>query len=72
MEDLEPGYDTDSISITSTVPSDAGVEYDVESILSEGFDDDGIKYLVKWAGYPLHRSVSYSLHLETLLTVSQV
>lgn len=61
MEDLEPGYDTDSISITSTVPSDARVEYDVESILSEGFDDDdGVKYLVKWAGYPLHRSVPCS------------
>lgn len=68
MSHLERDYDTDAISVTSTVPSDAGVEYDVEDIISEGWDDNGSKYLVKWAGYPLHRFILCCLQSETLLT----
>jgi hypothetical protein len=68
MADPERDYDTDTISVTSTVSSDAGVEYDVEDIISEGWDDDGAKYLVKWAGYPIHRLVTCSFQSETLLT----
>jgi hypothetical protein len=68
MSGPECDYDTDAISVTSTRSSDAGVEYDVEDIVSEGWDDDGTKYLVKWAGYPLHRSNACCLQSQTLLT----
>jgi hypothetical protein len=50
-------YDTDSISITSTVEADFDILYTIEDIMSEGMgqDDDGepvMKYLVKWEDYP--------------------
>lgn len=50
--------DIDSISVTSTKPSDAEAEYAVEKLLSEERDlETGVmKYLVKWEGYPLHLS----------------
>jgi chromo domain-containing protein 1 len=44
--------DDDSVSITSTVDSDVQDEYEVETIYTEFDFDDGIKYLVKWKGYP--------------------
>jgi chromo domain-containing protein 1 len=43
--------DDDSVSITSTVDSDAQDVYEVEAIYTEFDFDDGIKYLVKWKGY---------------------
>jgi hypothetical protein len=49
--------DLDSISLTSTRSSDEEEEYNVEKINAEERDDQGVmKYLVKWEGYPLHRS----------------
>jgi hypothetical protein len=55
-------YDTDTISLTSTVQSEQRDDkvYDVEGILSEGScaDRDGnrvMKYLVQWTGYKVHR-----------------
>ncbi|KAM0110854.1 hypothetical protein ACP6JB_003424 [Aspergillus fumigatus] len=47
--------DDDDISITSTAPSEQESEYEVETILAELEFDDGIKYLVKWANYPIER-----------------
>jgi hypothetical protein len=59
---FEGGYDTDTISLTSTVASDHSETalYDVEEIISEYMvpDDEGnvvSKYLTKWVGYPLHK-----------------
>ena len=50
--------DIDSISVTSTQPSDVEPEYAVEKVLSEERDKESgeMKYLVKWEGYPLHLS----------------
>jgi chromo domain-containing protein 1 len=48
--------DDDNISITSTVWSEEKSEYEVETILTELKFPDGIKYLVKWDGYPVERS----------------
>ena len=48
--------DDDDISITSTAPSEEQSEYEVETILTEAQLDDGVLYLVKWAGYPIERS----------------
>ncbi|RHZ65679.1 putative Chromo domain protein Chp1p [Aspergillus thermomutatus] len=47
--------DDDDISITSTAPSEQQSEYEVETIFAELEFDDGIKYLVKWANYPIER-----------------
>ncbi|GFF34765.1 hypothetical protein IFM46972_04338 [Aspergillus udagawae] len=47
--------DDDDISITSTAPSEQESEYEVETILAELEFEDGIKYLVKWANYPIER-----------------
>ena len=52
--------DSDSISVTSTISSDQEEEYNVEKILAEDQDIIGgtgePQYLLKWEGYPLHRS----------------
>jgi hypothetical protein len=50
--------DLDSISLTSTRSDiDEEVEYNVEKILAEDREEQGVvKYLVKWEGYPLHSS----------------
>lgn len=49
--------DDDDISITSTAPSEQKDEYEVETILTElYFPGEGVKYLVKWEGYPIERS----------------
>ena len=59
---VESEYDTDTISLTSTVASDHSETalYDVEEIISEdtALDEEGnvvSKYLIKWVGYPLHK-----------------
>ncbi|KAL1970396.1 hypothetical protein VTN77DRAFT_5557 [Rasamsonia byssochlamydoides] len=45
--------DDDSISLTSTVPSEPKSEYEVETIYDERELEEGMKeYLVKWKGYP--------------------
>lgn len=49
--------DNDSISLHSTEPSEEEEGYDVEKILAEEADDEGEpQFLIKWQGYPLHRS----------------
>ncbi|PYI30640.1 hypothetical protein BP00DRAFT_372707 [Aspergillus indologenus CBS 114.80] len=48
--------DEDDISLTSTVESEPKSEYDVEEVLAEHRFDDGIRYLVQWAGYPPERN----------------
>lgn len=59
---FESEYDTDTISLTSTVGSDwsENALYDVEEIISEDAvldenDNPISKYLTKWVGYPLHK-----------------
>lgn len=52
------GYDTDTISLNSTVASETQELYDVEDIIAEEQDSDGeIRYLVKWQDYPMHQYV---------------
>ncbi|RAL12054.1 putative Chromo domain protein Chp1p [Aspergillus homomorphus CBS 101889] len=48
--------DDDDISLTSTVSSEPKSEYDVEEVLAEGQFEDGVRYLVQWAGYPPERN----------------
>jgi chromo domain-containing protein 1 len=53
-------YDTDAISITSSVSSTKTETYNVNAILSETltYDSDGErdkKFLIEWDGYPLYR-----------------
>jgi chromo domain-containing protein 1 len=45
----------DEISLTSTIESDQQSEYEVKTILSEDLFEDGTRYLVEWAGYPIER-----------------
>ncbi|KAF2471391.1 uncharacterized protein BDR25DRAFT_303413 [Lindgomyces ingoldianus] len=53
---MEDEYDTDTISVTSTVESEKEATYAVKDILAETVCEDGsTKYLVQWEGYPLHR-----------------
>lgn len=47
--------DEDSISITSTAPSEPREEYPVEAIIAEREIDGAIEYLVRWEGYPDER-----------------
>ena len=54
-------YDTDEVSVTSTVPSESNPEktYDVDTILSEGLfpqkdGSDQTRYLIKWMNYEPH------------------
>ncbi|KAL1952486.1 hypothetical protein VTO42DRAFT_5192 [Malbranchea cinnamomea] len=59
MQDGSAVSDDDSISITSTIPSESQDEYEVEGVLAESKLNDGtdkVYYLVKWAGYPIERS----------------
>ncbi|KAF7194335.1 Chromo domain-containing protein 1 [Pseudocercospora fuligena] len=50
--------DTDSINTTSTVLSEEQDVYEVENVLAEerSIDDGVMRYLIKWAGYPLSQS----------------
>jgi hypothetical protein len=64
---MDEDYNTDTISLTSTVESDNEGIYDIKGILSEamGYDQHGEpykKYLVEWESYPLHQYV-YTLKL---------
>ncbi|KAF2031615.1 hypothetical protein EK21DRAFT_62655 [Setomelanomma holmii] len=68
MAKLDIDYDTDTISLASTVQSEQGEDkvYDIEALWSEGWgeDDEGErvkKYLVQWLGYPAHRRQSWIL-----------
>jgi chromo domain-containing protein 1 len=59
---MDGGYDTDAISLTSTVESTNEGVYEINRFLSEGIgaDEDGNpfkKYLVEWDNYPLHQQV---------------
>lgn len=47
--------DDDSISITSTAPSEPREEYAVETVLAARETDGVTQYLVKWEGYPEER-----------------
>ncbi len=47
--------DDDSISLTSTAPSEPKDEYLIEGILAEREEDGTTRYLVKWEGYPDER-----------------
>ena len=47
--------DADSISLTSTAPSEPKDEYPIEGILAERVFDGTTRYLVKWEGYPDER-----------------
>lgn len=60
MADRIVDYDTDAVSITSTVSSTKTASYNVEAVLAEHEEDDDqgrsrMEYLIKWEGYPLHR-----------------
>ncbi|KAF2182796.1 hypothetical protein K469DRAFT_711489 [Zopfia rhizophila CBS 207.26] len=53
---LDDGYDTDTISVTSTLASVFADEYPAEDVLAEGYvEGEGMKYLIKWEGYDIHR-----------------
>lgn len=47
--------DDDSISITSTAPSEPREEYAVDTVLAARETDGVTQYLVKWEGYPEER-----------------
>lgn len=47
--------DEDSVSVTSTVPSEPREEYPVEAIIAEREVDGAVEYLVRWDGYPDER-----------------
>lgn len=60
MSDYDREYDTDEVSLTSTVPSEHTGIYTVEQLLSEryGLWEDGVeetRYLVEWDNYPMYR-----------------
>jgi hypothetical protein len=59
MEEADPTYDTDTVSVTSTVSSTKSETYNVKAILSETTtDEDGnndVHYLIEWDSYPMHR-----------------
>jgi chromo domain-containing protein 1 len=60
MVDPDVEYDTDTISLTSTVESENDGMYYIKGILSEGVGEDQygnetMKYLVEWDGYPMHQ-----------------
>jgi len=47
--------DDDSVSVSSTVPSEPRSEYPLEAVLAEREVNGTKKYLVKWEGYPDER-----------------
>ncbi|KAH0542608.1 hypothetical protein FGG08_003016 [Glutinoglossum americanum] len=54
---MDTGSDSDTISITSTAPSEQKDEYPVEAILAETVGDGRHPlYLVKWENYPITRA----------------
>lgn len=60
---MEAGYDTDTISVTSTVESEWSEDskYLVENIIAERVEENGDKsYLIRWDGYGMHRYALYT------------
>ncbi|KAJ4369977.1 hypothetical protein N0V83_005741 [Neocucurbitaria cava] len=62
----DDGYETDQISLTSTVSSIKTETYVVEDILSQAWTtfvdgSEGMGWLVKWEGYPLHSGLTFFL-----------
>jgi chromo domain-containing protein 1 len=60
MADPNLNYDTDAVSITSSVSSTKTETYNVTAILSESltYDSDGERdkrFLIEWDGYPFYR-----------------
>lgn len=58
MASVHVDYDTDTISITSTVSSTKETNYDAVQVLSERpstEDDCDTMYLIEWENYPMHR-----------------
>ncbi|KAI8943475.1 hypothetical protein NX059_001479 [Plenodomus lindquistii] len=58
LADYDVAYDTDTISLTSTAPSEQEDNYDAVKVLSERppyDDEDHVYYLIEWEGYPMHR-----------------
>jgi hypothetical protein len=58
MANRDEEYDTDTVSLTSTVEAAADDEFDIRNILSEGMgeDDNGnpiMLYLIRWKCYPI-------------------
>lgn len=49
------GSDNDTVSITSTVPSEPREEYPLEGVLAERMNGGIKEFLVKWEGYPDER-----------------
>jgi hypothetical protein len=48
-------YDTDTVSVTSTVSSEAQADYDLDGVLAETRDEDTGEplYLIKWLNYDI-------------------
>ena len=56
---LKDDYETDAVSVTSTVPDDEAF-YDADCIIAEDPNKDkDERYLVKWENYPLHEYVQF-------------
>jgi chromo domain-containing protein 1 len=59
MEDSDIDYDTEAVSLASTIESANEGVYDIKGILSEGWGENTygksvMKYLIEWDGYPMH------------------
>ncbi|KAH8716840.1 hypothetical protein GQ44DRAFT_730366 [Phaeosphaeriaceae sp. PMI808] len=59
MPDRDSEYDTDDVSVTSTVESTNEGLYNIKRILAEGLGEDELgkprrKYLIEWDGYEMH------------------
>ena len=55
--DLKDDYESDAVSVTSTIPDDEAF-YDADCIIAEDPNKDEL-YLVKWENYPLHEYVQF-------------
>jgi hypothetical protein len=58
MANHDMDYDTDTISLTSTVETDTNEAFPITQILAEGMGeyDNGVpvmKYLIEWENYPM-------------------
>jgi hypothetical protein len=67
-------YDTDEVSITSTVIDETGGIYDAEAILSEDQPTDGSEklYLIKWENYPIHEYVCSGFCKKRTILISNL
>lgn len=73
LDEYDREYDTDEISLTSSVPANQenDAEYEVEGIISEGQNPDTGEtvYLIKWAGYPIHEYVFFFSFLNMWIRI---